>query len=500
MFHRSAREISKRTASHVSRCLSSPPLVLSHCSVAPSQVTHHCPVTRQLTVLSRRILGSGTTPCPGPTSSVQVAGSRHEWDRWQRSIISKAAMPERVDVPPEEETDIHADDLIVLRTLQPKQKPELSKLKFGHAFTDHMLQVTWKKGEGWSAPSIHPLTTIEIHPCAQALQYGMECFEGMKAYRGVDGRIRLFRPRMNMARLAKSCSRLSLPSFDKGQFLECIKELLKVERDWLPKPEGFSLYLRPTAIATTPIIGIGPPTQAMIYVVLSPVGPYFPTGLKPVKLAVDTMHVRAFAGGVGDCKVGGNYAPTIIPQVDAAARGCAQVLYVLDDRHPEGGLVGESGSMNVFFLIRGKPGPNGEPGRLELVTPPLDGTILPGVMRDSVLQLCRAWGGIDVSERPIRMGELEEAAKESRLLEIFGSGTACMIQPIASLLKEDGFEIRAPFDEAAASHWIGKKPGAAFQNPSDGEPVSLIGRLTRALSDIQYGHVEWKEWSVPINH
>jgi branched-subunit amino acid aminotransferase/4-amino-4-deoxychorismate lyase len=174
---------------------------------------------------------------------------------------------------------------------------------------------------------------------------------------------------------------------------------VRLERDWVPAEEGFSLYIRPALIGTHPFLGLSPTREAMLFVVLSPVGPYFPSGLKPVKLFVETEVVRAYPGGVGDKKVGGNYAPTMLPQLRSAHRGFAQVLYVLQDGLPGGGLVGESGAMNVFFLLQ-------ENGMMELITPPLDGLILPGVTRDTVLAIARGFGNIKVSERNLRFDEV----------------------------------------------------------------------------------------------
>jgi hypothetical protein len=227
-------------------------------------------------------------------------------------------------------SDIRSEDLVITRSdhLQAKPRLDAATLKFGAVYTDHMLQVSWKDGLGWTAPTIDPLGPISLHPCAQVLHYGVECFEGMKAYKGKDGRLRLFRPNMNMDRLARSASRLTLPHFDKAEMLECIKELVRVERDWVPDEEGFSIYIRPTMIGTHPFLGVCPTREAMMFVVLTPVGPYFPSGLKPIKLFVETENVRAFPGGVGDKKIGGNYAPTILPQLRASQHGCSQVRYM----------------------------------------------------------------------------------------------------------------------------------------------------------------------------
>ncbi|KAL3698906.1 hypothetical protein R1sor_012982 [Riccia sorocarpa] len=390
-------------------------------------------------------------------------------------------------------TEISVDDLVVNRSeyLKPKPALDATKLRFGAEYTDHMMQIIWKDGLGWSTPRIDPLGPIPIHPCAQVLHYGMECFEGMKAFRGKDGRIRLFRPDLNMERLVRSATRLGFPSFDKEALLECINALLLVERDWIPDEEGFSLYIRPTIISTHPYLGVGPPREAMIFCVLCPVGPYYPTGLKPVRLFVDRKNVRAFPGGIGDTKVGGNYAPTILPQLKAAQRGCSQVLYVLDDGC-DGGAIGESGAMNVFFLFKK------DDGSLELVTPPLDGIILPGVTRDSVLALTRSFGNVKVSERRLSWNEVEQAGSQGSILEIFGTGTACMIQPIIGLLKEDNTEITLNFDHDAAAYWMSKPQGSRRRTNADGsEPFNLCGRLTRALMDIQYGHTR-SSWSVVV--
>lgn len=434
--------------------------------------------------------------CPGlPKGGVFCGHRMHSTTGLRVAEPMRQGMTEMVPDLAPLPSDIRFEDLTITRSKRLQVKPRLdaATLRFGAAYTDHMLQTSWKEGLGWTAPSIDPLGPISLHPCAQVLHYAVESFEGMKAYKGKDGRLRLFRPEMNMDRLARSAARLTLPQFDKAEFLECIKELVRVERDWVPDEEGFSVYIRPTLIGTHPFLGVCPTREAMLYVILSPVGPYFPSGLKPIKLYVETENVRAFPGGVGDKKIGGNYAPTILSQQRGSHLGCAQVLFVLQDGNPKGGVIGESGSMNVFFLIRQE-----DSQELELVTPPLDGLVLPGVTRDTVLQLARSFGDLKVSERPLRFGEVERAAESGRLLEVFGTGTACMIQPVVGLVKQDS-EIMIPFDDGAAKHWIAKPPGTASSpNSSVGEPFSLCGRLTRSLLDIQYGHVE-SEWSVVID-
>lgn len=312
----------------------------------------------------------------------------------------------------------------------------------------------------------------------------MSCFEGMKAYRGVDGRPRLFRPEMNAARLLRSAQRLQLASFDPEELLECIKALVRVDAGWLPTQEGYSLYLRPFMFSSAHVLGVAKATQSTLSVVMSPVGPYFPSGLRPISLFVDEQYTRAWPGGTGDCKVGGNYAPTIQPMAEAtAAHNTQQVVYTFRPGQsgraedaaldPEAAEFEECGSMNIFFLLEK------EGGGKELVTPDLRGTILPGVTRDSILKLAQEWGECEVSERSITLREVGAASAEGRLLEVFGSGTACIVQPVNVLVRGNGEE------------WRPKAADPRF-------PGALAPRLQRALLDIQYGRVE-HPWSVPID-
>ena len=366
----------------------------------------------------------------------------------------------------------------------------------------------WTRARGWGAPRITPLRPFSLHPAAQArlaaaadplsavdsdsfpsqqtLQYGAHCFEGMKAYAGPDGSPRLFRPALNMARLASSGARLALPPFCPRQALACIAALVRADAAWLPPPSapGFALYIRPALAATTPFLGVGPPLDATFFAVLSPCGPYLTPGKagtnNGVTLLLDEALVRAAPGGVGAFKVGGNYAPTIAPAVAAAARhGAAQVLFTAPDA--SGGTdrtVAEAGAMNLFFVLRAAD------GRTELVTPPLDGTILPGVTRRSVLELAReggiGYGGTDalaVSERPLRVAELAAAAREGRLLEMFATGTAAVIMPVRALIREASEPLRA----------AGPPAGQA--------PLSAA--FAARLADIQYGRTP-HAWSVPV--
>ncbi|KAL6780750.1 hypothetical protein ACKKBF_B11900 [Auxenochlorella protothecoides x Auxenochlorella symbiontica] len=352
----------------------------------------------------------------------------------------------------------------------PNAKLNLADLKFGAVFTDHMFLTEHVAGRGWSTPTIGPFQTIAVHPAAPVLHYGLCCFEGMKAYAGADGRARLFRPDMNMRRLARSAARLQLAPFDTQELLECLKELVRTDSAWLPTQDGYSMYIRPYAFSTSHTLGVSRSTRTTLGIIMSPVGPYFPSGLTPIPIFVDEVHRRAWPGGVGDSKVGGNYAPTILPQVEAAERhGTPQVVYTFAQpgQAPEEAVFEECGSMNVMFLLdKGS-------GHRELVTPPLHGTILPGVTRDSILALARAMPGVEVSERTISIGEVERAAAAGRLLEAFGCGTACIVQPISSFVRAGGQLMRAAGDGA------------------------FVARMHAALCDIQYGRVS-HPWSIPI--
>ena len=232
----------------------------------------------------------------------------------------------------------------------------------------------------------------------------------------------MFRPEMNMDRLNKSAARLALPEFNHEELLQCIKQLVRLEKDWIPEGRGYSLYIRPTMIATNECIGISQPDRALLYVICSPVGPYFQSsGFSAVKLLAEDSFVRAWPGGTGEYKIGANYGPTILPQRLAMARDCQQILWLLGPEHE----ITEIGSMNCFILLRDSR------GNLELVTPPLDnGTILPGVTRASILELLRSEGQFKVSERSINMAELLEAHGQGRIVEMFGSGTAAIVSPI----------------------------------------------------------------------
>eukprot|EP00808_Paulinella_micropora_P014456 g81108.t1 len=371
--------------------------------------------------------------------------------------------------------NVQASQLIVEKTKAPKKKLRDQDLVFGHSFTDHMLVVNWRQGKGWTAPKITPFQPFALSPAASCLHYALTCFEGMKAYLDAQGRIRMFRPDRNMARMQTSLNRLMMPGFDGDEFTKCIKELLKLDKRWFPTSDGYSMYLRPNAIATTEAVSVFPPDAITLYCILSPVGPYFRAGFKPVKLLADTHWTRAWPGGSGAAKVGGNYGPTIMPSTEAAKKGYSQILWLFGDE------VTECGTMNFFVLWENK-----HTGKKELVTPPLErGLILPGVTRMSVLQLAREQVGkeVDVVERVIKIQDLCVAVEEGRVHEAFGVGTACIICPIEGIGYQ-GKDYVIP---------MGKN------NPDKNAQIGLLSKqLLTSLQNIQYGRVE-HEWSVLVD-
>ncbi|KAJ7462624.1 branched-chain amino acid aminotransferase II [Mycena galericulata] len=319
--------------------------------------------------------------------------------------------------------DIQPNRLEITRNANPATPPPSNTLVFGRTFTDHMLTIPWDAISGWGTPHIKPYGPLQLEPSATVLHYAQTLFEGMKAYRDETGKITLFRPDMNMKRMNNSARRIALPTFNGGALLELIKQLIHIDKHWVPQEPGHSLYVRPTLIGTHKALGVGPPNEALLFVILSPVGPYFASGFKPVALHGTTEFTRAAPGGTGAYKLGVNYAPSVVPQKSAAALGYSQNLWL----HGEDHNLTEVGTMNMFVVF------TTEDGSTELVTPPLDGMILPGVTRDSVLTLAREHASgknrlvgltdkLIVSER--------RAAAAGRLVEMFGAGTAVVISPV----------------------------------------------------------------------
>lgn len=301
----------------------------------------------------------------------------------------------------------------------PKQKPDASQLEFGTVFTDHMFMMDYTKERGWHDPRIIPYQPLSLDPAAMVFHYGQTVFEGLKAYLGKDGEVHLFRPERNFMRLNRSNDRLCIPAIDEELALEALKKLVAIDKDWIPKEEGMSLYIRPFIISTASHLGVAPSDNYKFIIILSPVGSYYKEGIHPVKIAVEQSYVRAVTGGTGEAKTGGNYANGLKAQEEAAKLGYSQVLW-LDGR--ENKYIEEVGSMNVFFKIKD-----------EIVTPALNGSILEGITRDSIIQLLKFWD-MPVVERKISMEDLYHYYRDGLLEEAFGTGTAAVISPIGEFM------------------------------------------------------------------
>lgn len=302
-----------------------------------------------------------------------------------------------------------------------KEKPDMSNLGFGNYYTDHMFVMDYTEGIGWHDARIVPYGAFEMEPACMVLHYGQTTFEGLKAYKGKNGQIRLFRPEKNMARLNRSNERVCIPQFDGAFVVEAIKKLVKIDESWIPTEPGTSLYIRPFVIATDNHVGVHPSHTYKFFVILSPVGSYYAEGINPVKIYVEDTYCRAVRGGLGFAKTAANYAASLKAQEVAAERGYTQVLWLdgIEKKYIE-----EVGTMNVMFVING-----------EVITPEINGSILEGITRMSSIELLRK-AGYKVTERKISIQEVIEAAKNGTLNEAFGTGTAAVISPIGELYFE----------------------------------------------------------------
>ncbi|XP_043523275.1 branched-chain-amino-acid aminotransferase, cytosolic isoform X1 [Frieseomelitta varia] len=352
--------------------------------------------------------------------------------------------------------------------LQPK--PDVSALAFGKYFTDHMLKIFYYEAlGGWQIPEITPFENLVLHPASKVLHYAIELFEGLKAYRGIDGKIRIFRPELNMERMNNSAMRAGLPTFIGEELIKCCCRLISIDQEWVPHSTASSLYIRPTFIGIDPALGVASSKSALLYVIASPVGSYFKKTNENVgiSLLADPQYTRAWPGGCGNYKMGSNYGPTIHVQKEAIEKGLQQVLWL----YGEDNEVTEVGTMNIFmFFIN-------DDGEKELITPPLtSGLILPGVTRNSILALATEWNEFKVSERKFCMGEVCRLLSENRLLEMFGAGTACTVNPI-SYIEYAGRPLHIP-------------------TMKHSNPIYKI--LLKHLSDIQYGVISDHPWAIPI--
>ena len=314
-------------------------------------------------------------------------------------------------------------DIKITKTTTPKQIPgPENPLKFGTIFTDHMCVMNYETGKGWHDARIVPYGPFSLDPSSMVFHYGQEMFEGLKAYKADDGRTLLFRPDKNIWRANKTNRRICIPEIPEEDFLQAIKAVVKVDEAWIPTKPGTSLYIRPFIIATDPFLGVRPSDTYIFCIILSPVGAYYPEGLNPVKIWIEDEYVRAVRGGIGEAKTGGNYVASLRSQVKAHDEGYSQVLW-LDG--VERKYIEEVGAMNIFFKINGK-----------IVTPMLTGSILPGITRNSTIELCKHFG-YEVEERRISVDELVEAAHSGALEECFGTGTAAVISPVGKLRHGD---------------------------------------------------------------
>ncbi len=307
------------------------------------------------------------------------------------------------------------------KNLKEKPKDE-TKLGFGHIFTDHMFVMNYDTGKGWNNARIVPFGDVSLSPAAMCLHYGQEIFEGLKAYRTADGSVQLFRPDENFKRMNVSAERMVIPKIDEEFCLHALKELLKVEEDWVPSAEGASLYIRPFIFAVDPYVGVRPADHYLFMIILSPSGAYYSTGLNPVKIYVESRYVRAVRGGTGFAKTAANYAISLAGQDEAHKQDYEQVLWLdgVEQKYVE-----EVGSMNIFFVIDGK-----------VITPALTGSVLPGITRKSAIEVCRS-RGYEVEERKISIEEIAKAYDDGKLDEVFGTGTAAVISPVGHLKWND---------------------------------------------------------------
>ncbi len=342
---------------------------------------------------------------------------------------------------------------------QLKEKPDQDNLGFGVHFTDYMFLMKWNRQQGWHDSEICPYHDFTISPAAMVFHYGQAIFEGLKAYRGKDEQIRLFRPKENLERMNTSAVRMCMPRIPVEKVLKALKALLYLERDWVPSAPGATLYIRPTMIAVEPMIGVKPSASYYFYMIMCPVGAYYSEGFNPTKIYISDKYVRAVKGGVGEAKTAGNYAASLLASEEAKKAGYTQVLW-LDAC--ENKYIEEVGTSNIFFVIDD-----------ELVTPPLGGTILAGVTRDSVIKLAEQWG-VTVSEKRLSIDDVVKASQDGRLREAFGTGTAAVISPVGELLYKD------------KKYLI-----------NNGEIGELSQRLFDELQDIQFGKTEdpfdWSE-------
>jgi len=349
----------------------------------------------------------------------------------------------------------------VTRTTTPKERPDEANLGFGKKFTDHMFLMNYTEGKGWHDGRIVPYAPFELDPACMVFHYAQEIFEGMKAYRIADGSVQLFRPVENARRINASGERMCIPPIDEEDFVDAVRELVAVDEDWVPHAPGTSLYIRPFIIASDVALGVHASKTYIFCIICSPSGSYYAGGMSPVKIYVENEDVRAVRGGTGFTKCGGNYAGSIRAAEKAEKAGYSQVLW-LDG--VERKYIEEVGAMNVMFKIGGK-----------VVTPALNGTVLPGITRKSCIELIRSWG-IEVEERLLSAEELFDAAEKGLLEEAWGTGTAAVVSPIGQMKWNDREVV-----------------------VNGGEIGTVTQKLYDELTGIQWGRVEdTRGWIVKV--
>ena len=342
-----------------------------------------------------------------------------------------------------------------------KSKPDDASLGFGTIFTDYMFNMDYAPEKGWHSARIEPYASIEMDPATMYLHYGQGVFEGLKAYRTESGRVQLFRPQENLKRLNRSCRRLCIPEVDEDFVLDAMKQLIATEKDWVPSAPETSLYIRPTVIAMDPFLGVRASYTYRFFIILSPVGAYYPEGFNPVKILVTSDFVRAVRGGVGEAKTPANYAASLLAGEHAHEAGYTQVLWLdgVAQKYLE-----EVGSMNIFFVIDN-----------EIITPELNGSILPGITRNSVIALAQKWQD-KICEKQISIDELMAAHASGKLQEVFGAGTAAVISPVGEI-----------------------KYGDKVISIGNGEVGPVAKKYYKAITEIQYGQAEDPmDWVVQV--
>ncbi|MGI9000720.1 MAG: branched-chain amino acid aminotransferase [Pseudonocardia sp.] len=365
------------------------------------------------------------------------------------------------------------------RTPHPAPTPEsrraeiLANPGFGRYSTDHMVTIRWAAAEGWHDAAVVPYGPLSLDPATTVLHYGQEIFEGLKAYRQTDGSVASFRPEANAARFRGSAARMAMPELPDELFFASLTELLTADHAWVPSVDGEkSLYLRPFMIATEVGLGVRPSSEYLYVLIASPAGAYFPGGVKPVDVWLCTDYTRAAVGGTGAAKCGGNYAASLLPQAQGTENGCAQVAY-LDAAERK--WVEEMGGMNLFYVFGSADSADSD--SIEVVTPELSGSILPGITRDSLLVLAKELG-CQVNERRISAQEWLDGCADGRISEVFACGTAAVITPVGRVKHYDG-EVTV----------------------ADGEPGPITMTLRSMLTNIQHGDARdthcWMRTLVP---